>query len=152
MAPSLRGLLLGRVRSPPGRRIAAVVPLVVWFVTFAAYAVGVFRIEGGVVFIPGQAALLGVVVVALLAARGAGLLHAWLTVYGALLGYAADHYLLGLSSRSWLGRLEAFLGLDGLAFLGVEALVLGTLAWVVGRFAARGVAYARRVRSTPELG
>ncbi len=61
-------------------------------------------------------------------------------MYAALLGYSADHSLLGLSGRSPVERVSALLQLDGLVFLGVEALVLGTLAFLLGVCCERGVA------------
>ena len=152
MAPSVRSLLVGRPDAPLDGRLALVAPVVVGFATFAAYATGVFEIQGGVVFVPGEAAVLGVGVALLLSALGAGVGAAWLTVYGALLGYSADHYLLGLSYRPWAGRIEAFLGPDGLAFLGIEALVLGTLAWVGGRLAGRLLSGLQGRRTNAYLG
>ena len=94
-------------------------------------------------FLAGEAALVGVLAAAVLAYRGAGLALAWATVYGALLGHGADHYLFGLSGRPLAERVAAFLGPDGLAFVGVEALALGTLAWVAGAVASRAAAEIR---------
>ncbi|GAA0531265.1 hypothetical protein ABNG02_01780 [Halorubrum ejinorense] len=101
-------------------------------------------ISGGVVFLAGQAAVLGVLVAAVLAYRRAGVALAWATVYGALLGQNADHYLLGLPGRPLGERVVALVGLDGLVFVGVEALALGTIAWVVG---AGGRLAVERVRA-----
>ena len=142
MVPSPRTVLLGRERT---RRPFASVALVVALFggTFAAYALGLFAVSGGVVFLPGHAALVGVLGAALVGSRHGGLVVAWLATYAALLGYSADHYLLGLSGRSLSERVTAFLGLDGLVFLGVEALVLGTLGFLLGACCARGFALVR---------
>jgi hypothetical protein len=126
------------------------VPPVTFAVVFGAYAFGIFDIAGGVVFLPGEATLVGLALAAGLAVAGRGLLLAWLTVYAALLGSAADHYLLGLSGRPFAERLVALLGPDGLAFYAVAALVLGTLAWGGGRLAQLGVAAARDVSAASE--
>lgn len=79
---------------------------------------------------------------AVLSSRRAGLAFVRITIYAALLGYSADHYPLGLSGRSLGDRLVAFLGGDGLV-VEIRAVVLGTLAWVVGRIAAKRVAIVR---------
>lgn len=129
------------VRGIPRPRLT--VPLSCFLVVFAAYAAGVFTISGGVVFLAGDAAVVGVVAAAALAYRRAGPAVAWLTVYASLLGYSADHYLLGLSGRSLGERVVALLGIDGLVFVGIQALVLGTLAWIVGTVAARIVGSVR---------
>ncbi|WP_200531003.1 hypothetical protein [Halorubrum sp. LN27] len=133
-----RRVLLGSERTRSHRRRLLVPPLV-FLASFAAYAVGLFAVSGGVVFLPVDAAALGVLAAAVLAARRSGLVLAWASVYGALLGSTADHYLLGLSGRSLGERVVAFLSPDGLVFLGVEAVALGTIAWAVGTLAAIAV-------------
>ena len=138
-----RRALLGSNRNGSPRRRHLLVPPLAFLSAFAAYALGIFAISGGVVFLAGEAALVGVLAAAVLAYRGAGLALAWATVYGALLGHGADHYLLGLSGRPLAERVAAFLGPDGLAFVGVEALALGTLAWVAGAVANRAAAEIR---------
>ena len=143
MASALRAALLGSSRDRPLPSLRLVAPPLCFAVTVAAYAVGAFSIAGGVVFVPFDAAALGVAVAAGLGYRRDGLFPAWTTVYAALLGYSAVHYFLGLSGRSLAERAAAFLSPDGLAFLGVEALVFGTVAWVVGSLAALAVARVR---------
>lgn len=145
MASALRVALSGsnRDRSRPSLRIVA--PPLCFAVAVAAYAVGVFSVAGGVVFVPFDAAALGVVVAVGLAYRRDGLLAAWGTVYAALLGYSAVHSA-SLSGRSLVERAAAFLSPDGLVFLGVEALVFGTVAWLVGTLAAVGVDRIRERR------
>ena len=141
--PSLRALLFGpsRNRSRLDPRLA--VPPGCFVLVFVAYATGVFDIAGGVVFLAGHAAGVGVLGAAWLAVRRAGLVAAWAAVYAALLGYSADHYLLGLSGRPLAERVVALFGLDGLVYLGVQALVLGTIAWVIGVLAALGAGRLR---------
>ncbi|WP_256402456.1 hypothetical protein [Halorubrum salinum] len=136
---SLRTLLLGppRDRPRPDPRLAA--PPACFALVFVAYAVGAFEIGGGVVFLAGHAAAVGVLAAAGLAVRRGGLIAAWATVYAALLGYSANHYLLGLPGRPLAERLVALFDLDGLVYLGVQALVLGTLAWVIGAGAALSI-------------
>lgn len=132
------------------RRELLLVPPVAFAVVFGAYALGLFAIAGGVVFLPGEATLAGLALAAGLAVAGRGLLLAWLTVYAALLGSAADHYLLGLSGRPFGERLVALLGPDGLAFYAVAALALGTLAWGAGRLVLWGVASTRGTSTASE--
>ena len=139
MSPSLRSLLVGSADGTPSGR--TIPPLVgaVFVSVFAAYAAGVFRVSGGVVWLAGEAAAVGVLAAGWLAYRGYGMAFAWVIVYAALLGFNADHYLLGLSGRSLAERTIAFLGPDGLAVVGIQAIVLGTLAWIVGAVAVRAV-------------
>ncbi|WP_144798194.1 hypothetical protein [Halorubrum depositum] len=144
-----RRVLLGSNRNGPPRRYRLLAPPLLFLAVFAAYALGAFEISGGVVFLAGDAALVGVLAAAVLAYRRAGLALAWATVYGALLGYSADHYLLGLSGRSLGERVAALVELDGLVFVGVEALALGTLAWAVGVTARRAVEEVRARRGAP---
>ena len=141
-----RRVLLGSNRNGSPRRRRLLVPPLLFLAVFAAYALGIFEIAGGVAFLAGEAAIVGVLAAAVLAYRRAGLALAWAAVYGALLGSNADHYLLGLSGRPLGERVAALLGVDGLVFVGVEALALGTVAWIAGRGAGRAVEGVR-VRS-----
>lgn len=143
MSPSLRTVLLGSSRNGPRRSVHLLVPPLLFVGVLIAYGSGVVAISGGVVFLPTAAAVVGVVAAAGLAVRRAGLAVAWASVSAALLGHGADHYLLGLSGRSLGERLVAFLGVDGLVVVGIQAVALGTLAWVGGRLVARGVAVVR---------
>jgi len=140
--------LLGSHRTRTGRLIDAAVVAGAFVVTLLAYATGVFTVSGGVVFLARHAALVGVAAAAVLGYRRAGLVAAWLGAYAALLGQSADHYLLGLSYATPVEGLGALLQPDGLAFLAVQALVLGTLAWGAGRLVDRGVAAAGLGRET----
>lgn len=151
MVPALRGFLVGPTASRTGWRRDLLAAVPVFLVVFAAYAIGVFHIAGGVVFIPFQGAALGFLVGTSLAVLGRGLVHSWLVFYASLLGYGADHYLLGLSGRSLLERVVAFLSPDGLVYYAVLTLVLGTLAWLVGALARWVVESARRVGRSADL-
>ena len=130
--PALRALLLGadRDRPRPDPRLAA--PPLCFALVFAAYAIGVFEVTGGVILIAGDAAVAGLLAAAAVAARRDGLLASLTTGYAALLGHRADHYLLGLSGRSLGGRFAALLAVDGLAVLGAAALAAGGLGWLAG--------------------
>lgn len=101
--------------------------------TFAAYAVGLFEIQGGVVFIPWDAALVGLAAAWAVGYARDGLIAAWLVAYAALLGHHADHAFLGLPSRTFGEQFAYFLELDGLGYYAVEALAIGALAFAVGR-------------------
>lgn len=131
--PSIRMLLLGA--DSPGPRPSWLLPISTFFVTFAAYATGVFAVSGGVVFVPGDAALVGVAVCAVVGYLRAGLVLAWASATGALLGARADHAFFGLSYRSRLDQLAYFLELDGLAVYGLEGIVIGTIGFAVGGLA-----------------
>ncbi|WP_434521238.1 hypothetical protein [Halorubrum sp. AS12] len=145
-----RRVLLGSNPNGSPRRHRLLVPPLLFLVSFAAYALGVFAHAGGVVFLAFDAAALGVLAAAVLAYRRAGIALAWVAVYGSLLGSNADHYLLGLPGRPLGERVAALVAPDGLVFVGVEALVLGTVAWVAGALASRAVAELRdRRRDAP---
>lgn len=140
MRSSLGTVLLGSPRTRSSRWLDIAIVGGGFVVTFLAYATGVFAVSGGVVFIAEQAALVGIAAATVLGYRRAGLAMAWAGSYAALLGYHADHYLLGLSYAAPAARLGAFLQPDGLVFLAVQALVIGTLAWGGGRLVEWAVA------------
>ena len=132
--------MIGRGRSVRQRYLTLAPVAGLFSATFLGDALGVFTVAGGVVFVPGDAVLVGGVGAAYLGYRHDGLVVAWFGMYAALLGYSADHSLLGLSGRSPVERVSALLQLDGLVFLGVETLVLGTLAFLLGVCCEQGVA------------
>jgi len=138
-----RRVLLGSNPDRSSRRYRLLVPPLAFLVVFTGYALRVFSHSGGVVFLALDAAVAGVLAAAVLAYRRAGIALAWAAVYGALLGANADHYLLGLSGRSLGERVGALVELDGLVFVGVEALALGTMAWVTGAVARLAVGEVR---------
>jgi hypothetical protein len=136
----MRQTVLQLLVGPPGDRsplwaTAVVVGLFVG--VFLAYATGVFAVAGGVVFLAWDAAVVGFVAAALLSARRQGLVVAWAVTYVSLFGWSADHYLLGITGG--LGhRLGALFDLDGLIVFAVQAALIGTLGWVLGRALRRG--------------
>jgi hypothetical protein len=148
MSPSIRQVLFGVAgrRLGPARWVALAVAL--FLGTFGAYGVGVFEISGGVVFVPGHAALVGIVAAVVVGYARRGFVAGWLVAYAALLGYRADHAFLGLSSRSRLEQLSYFLGLEGLVVLGTMALVLGSLAVGVGWLGRWGTDAVRTALAT----
>ncbi|WP_255151545.1 hypothetical protein [Halorarius halobius] len=107
--------------------------------TFAAYAVGVFHIAGGVIFIPGEAALVGLVAATLVGLARGGAVPGWLLAAASLYGYRADHAFLGLSGRTLAEQTAYFLGVEGLVVLAVQGVVIGTLAVAVGALARAGM-------------
>jgi len=131
--PSIRTLLLGDDSAT--LRPSWVLPISTFLVTVAGYAAGVFAVAGGVVFVPGDAALVGLAVCGVVGYLRAGLVLAWGSAYGALLGALADHAFFGLSGRTRLEQLTYFLEVDGLVFYAVQALVVGTLGFALGRLA-----------------
>ncbi len=139
MGPAVRPVLLGQSRSPRSRYGALGISLVLFVTTFAAYAVGIFAVGGGVVFVPGHAALVGLLAAGWAGYCRRGLVIAWLLAYGPLFGYLADHYLLGLSGRPFAERVAALVDLDGLLVMGFEALVFGTIGFSMGAIAHWGI-------------
>jgi len=151
MVPSPRALLVG----PPAHRrryVALALAPALFAATFAAYAVGVFGVSGCVVFIPGQALLVGVAAAAAAGYVRVGLVAAWLGAYAPLLGFNAHHAFVGLSSRTRVEQLAYFLELDGLAFYAVVALVFGAAAFAAGYALRTGVAVLRGDRTVGDLG
>lgn len=136
LLPPLRTLLLGAPENRFGRSLSVLAAVVLFVGTFAAYAVGVFAVSGCAVFVPGQATSVGALAAATVGYVRGGLAFGWLVAYAPLLGHEADHAFLELSSRSLADRFAYFVEPDGLAFLAVIALVVGTGAFVAG-FAGR---------------
>jgi len=139
MNPALRSLLVGTTQSASRRSLVVTVAVGVFAATLAAYALELFAVSGGVVFIPFHAATVGMIAGFWIGYAHRGLLVAWLVAYAALLGYHADHAFFGLSGRGFGDQFAYFVEWDGLVFLAVEAVVLGTLAFVVGGLLRLGV-------------
>ena len=140
---SLRSLLLGRAENRFGRSLALVFAATLFAATFAAYAAGVFEVAGCVVFIPGQAAIVGLTAAGVVGYSRGGLAFGWLVAYAPLLGFHADSALLELSHRSVEYRLGYFFRLDGLAYFAVEGVLIGTLAFAAGYLAGLSVEFVR---------
>lgn len=132
MAAQISSVLLGSDLTRTRRHLYLVLAIVLFGAVFAGYAIGVFYVSGGLVWIPYYAAIVGMIAACWVGYYRDGLVIAMMVTYASLLGYHADHAFIGLSSRSFLERLAYFTRLDGLAFLGVEAVVLGTLAFTMG--------------------
>lgn len=139
MAHSLRSFLFGTKQSEHHRHLVFAIALGVFVTTFAAYALGLFYVSGGVVFIPFHAALVGMIAGCWVGYSRRGVLFAWVVTYTSLLGYHADHAFLGLSGRGFAEQLTYFVRLDGLVFLAVEGIILGTLAFVLGALVRWGL-------------
>lgn len=140
---TLRSLLVGRDWTRERRSLWLLSTLGLFAASFVAYAVDVFSVSGGLVWIPFHGAVLGSAAAAVVGYVRGGLVLAWLLTYAGELGYHADHAFLGLPRRTFPERLGYFLRPDGLAFLGVQAVVLGSLAFAGGAF-FRGVLEAVR--------
>lgn len=111
-----------------------------FLLTLAAYATGLAAVSGGVVWIPSHAALVGLVAALVVGSLRGGLLSAWLVAAAPLLAFRADWAFFGLSSRTRPEQVAYFLDVEGLAVLGLLAIVLGTLAFALGWAGRRLVA------------
>lgn len=152
MTASLRSILVGKKQSAYHRYLVVALALGVFVTSLAAYALGVFSVSGGVVFIPFFAAVVGMLAGCWVGYSRSGLLFAWLVTYTSLLGYHADHAFFGLSGREFGDQLAYFVRSDGLAFLAVEGLVLGTLAFVLGFTVRWGIDSLRTGAATTAAG
>lgn len=140
---SRRRLLIGRENPGYPRVRWLLLALGLFLSTFAGYALGVFEISGGVVFIPGDASLLGSAAALLVGYAHGGVLTAWLVSFGSLLGFKAYHAFVGLSYRSFPAQLAYFLELEGLFVLSVQGLLVGLIAYTVGSLVRRAVTMLR---------
>lgn len=143
MTSLLYRLFLGRERTGYRRYLLVVLALAVFAASFAGYALDVFAVSGGVVWIPADAALVGIIAACWVGYARSGLVAAWLITSTSLLGYHADHAFFGLSHRSFAERVAYFVRPDGLVVLGVEGAVLGTVAFLIGYSGRRTVDWVR---------
>lgn len=134
MRPPLRSLLLGADDDgDDGRpRPSWLLPLGTFAVVFAAYAIDVFAVSGGVAFVPTHAAYVAFAVCVVVGYLRAGVVLAWASAFGAFLGSYADHAFFGLSYRSRVEQLAYFLEPDGLVFYAIEGLVVAVIGFTVG--------------------
>ena len=139
MAASLRSILIGTKQLDYHRFHVLSLALGVFVITFVAYALELFTVSGGLVFIPFYAAIVGMIAGCWVGYARNGLLFAWLVTYTSLLGYHADHAFFGLSRRGFTEQFAYFVRLDGLVFLAVEGVVLGTLAFILGTLVRWGI-------------
>lgn len=132
--------------------LVVVLALVGFVGTLAAYAVGRFEVSGGIVWVPYHAAVVGLAGGCLVGALRGGVLAAWVVAYAPFLGYNADHVFYGLSGRTLREQVAIFLEVDGLAALGLEAVVVGSIGFLVGRAARSAVSAVREAASRSAAG
>jgi len=118
-------------------------------VTFAAYVLDLFVVSGGVVFVPGGAALVGIGAATVVGYVRGGPLVAWLVSFASLLGFRAYHAFPGLSYRTFQEQLAYFLELEGLFVYAVEGLAIGVLPFLVGSLVRWGNELALVETDTP---
>jgi hypothetical protein len=139
MASSLRKLLLGPGYTRFRRNLTLLSAVVLAVTTCIAYAVDLFTVSGGVLIIPGDATVVGLVVTAGVGYRSSGLIFAWIPFFATYLGFHADWAFFGLSGRSLSGELAFFFDPVGLAVFGTAAIFLGTVAYGAGSLARRSL-------------
>lgn len=143
MVPDLRRILLGPSGNSFGRYLGLASGATLFAATFVAYALDVFAVAGCVVLLPGQAAIVGALAAGVVGYARGGVAFGWLVAYAPLLGYHADHAFLGLPHRSVAYRLGYFFRLDGLAYLAVAGVLIGTLAFAAGYLGGLVVEFVR---------
>jgi len=132
MISALRTLLVGRDSDRFQRNLDLLFATGLALATFAAYALGLFQVTGGVIVLPEDATLVGFVTAAGIGLRRGGLLVAWLLPFAAYLGFRVDWALLGLLGHSFGGKLAFLFDPVGLAVFAVAAIAVGTLGFAVG--------------------
>jgi hypothetical protein len=145
MVPSTRDVLFG----DRFQRNLGLLGAVVLFVgTFVAYATDVFAVSGGIIVIPGDATLVGVVVAGLIGYDRGALLPAWLSLFGAYLGFSTEWAFLGLSpSHSLAGRLAFLFDPVGLTVYAIASVLLGSVAFGAGYLLSLGADRIRGARA-----
>jgi len=131
----LRTVAIGPARSRRRLSVLGLVAILTFGTSFAGYALELFSVSGGVVWIPFHAAIVGMIAAGWVGYRGEGLVVGWALAYSAFLGWHADWALFEISRRPLSARLAYFIRPDGLVVLGIEALVLGTAAVAAGTVA-----------------
>jgi len=86
MATPLRSILIGTKKSEHQLSLKMGLALGVFVTTFAGYALGIFFVSGGIVWIPFHAAIVGMIVGSWVGFSRNGLLFAWVVTYTSLLG------------------------------------------------------------------
>jgi apolipoprotein N-acyltransferase len=137
----LRTLLVGRRRHPLQRPLLAGLAVVLFFLSLSAYATGLATVSGGVVWVPGHAALIGVAAGFGVGFARGGLLFAWLASYASLLGFFAYGAAIEAAEGDLVERVGSLVRVDALVFFGVEAVLFGTVAFVLGSVGGWGVRY-----------
>ena len=144
MALSIREVLFGSDYSRFEHNLGILGAVTLFGATFAAYALDLFAVSGGVIVLPGDATTVGIVAAALIGYRSGGMLFAWLSFFAAYLGFRADWAFLGLSGRDIADKLAFFFDPVGLAILAVVAVLIGTLAFGAGVLVRRSLELVRR--------
>lgn len=139
MPLSLRSILLGTKASTHHPYSVLMVAVGVFVLTLLAYAVGFFTVSGGVIWIPFYAAVVGMIAGFWVGYARRGMLFGWLVTYTALLGYHANSAFIGQSRQGLLEQFRYFTRIDGLGYLAVVALVLGTLVFTLGTLMRWGI-------------
>jgi hypothetical protein len=129
------------------RRLDVLIAVVIAVGTFVMYATGGFTVDGGVVFLPSDATLVGGVAAAGIGYRRGSLLGAWVTLFGAYAAFFAEWAFLGLSSQTLAGKLEFFFDPISLGLSALAAIVFGTAAFAVGYLGGRGVNWLSEMRA-----
>lgn len=121
------------------RRLDALVAAVIAVSTFVMYAAGSFGVDGGVVFLPMDATLVGGIAAAGIGYRHGTLLGAWVTLFAAYIAFFAEWAFLGLSSQNLTGKLAFLFDPVALGLSAFVAVVLGTIAFAVGYVGSVGI-------------
>lgn len=144
MTSWLTAALVARGQSGYRPRQWGLLAVATFAISFVGYAVDVFVIPGGVVWIPGDAALVGVVAGIAVAYAGGGVLPTWLVTYASLLGYAAQRAHFGYSNTTLREELGYFFDLESLFVFALEGLVLALIGVVIGAVLRASIETVRR--------
>ena len=144
MARSLRKLLLGPGYTRFRRNLTLLSAVVLAVATCIAYAVDLFTVSGGILIIPGDATIVGLVVAVAMGYRRSGLIFAWILFFSTYLGFHADWAFFGLSGRSLSGELAFLFDPVSLAVFASVAFLFGTLAYAAGSLARRSLNLLRQ--------
>lgn len=145
MVPSTRDVLLG---DPLQRNLGFLAAVVLCIGTFVAYATDVFTVSGGVLVIPGHATIVGALAAGLIGYDRGALLPAWLSLFGAYLGFGAEWAFRGLSpSHTLAGRLAFLFDPVGLAVYAVASVLFGSAAVGAGYLLSLGADRVRGARA-----
>ena len=132
MGISLHSAILGANRPKRSRAIVLMLAVGGFIATFAGYASGLFSTGGGALLIPFYAAVVGMSVGCWAGYSKSGLLIAWLLAYTPMLGFHAESALIGPTGQSLGEQLAYLVRSDILVVLGIQAIVFGTVAFVIG--------------------
>ena len=149
MTFQLRTLLFGKTHSTKRRYTPIVLAIILFTMTFLLYAFDVFELSGGLIFLAFHAAVMGMCGAIWVGYSQHGLVAAWTITYAALLGQSANFYFLSQPpNQSLTDRAAEFIQPDGIVLLGIEALVLGTVAFFFGALCGFGKSVIEHHRSS----